>query len=142
MVYLGFHFRGGGGFKIFWEKLWYAARGKATCLLGGFWACSTENFLKSGAICCVLGNILLKFCKTKNCKNIHFYIKIIYNVLLRTLYLGVLEHTYSPDFLPIVQLGVLEHIFCELSLKKIYINLNNIDVLLLRTSYRYGVFLG
>ena len=36
---------------------------------------------------------------------------------------------------------VLEHIFRELSLKKIYINLNNIDMLLLRTSYRYGVFL-
>ena len=28
---------------------------------------------------------------------------------------------------------VLEHIFRELSLKKIYINLNNIDMLLLRT---------
>ena len=36
---------------------------------------------------------------------------------------------------------VLEHIFRELSLKKIYINLNNIDMLLLRTSYSYGVFL-
>ena len=36
----------------------------------------------------VLENILLKFGK-KNCKNIHFYIKIIYNVLLRTLYLKI-----------------------------------------------------
>ena len=32
-----------------------------------------------------------------------------------------------------MQLGVLERIFRELSLKKIYINLNNIDMLLLRT---------
>ena len=36
---------------------------------------------------------------------------------------------------------VLEHIFRELSLKKIYISLNNIDMLLLRTSCRYRVFL-
>ena len=36
---------------------------------------------------------------------------------------------------------VLEHIFRELSLNKIYINLNNIDMLLLRASYSYGVFL-
>ena len=36
---------------------------------------------------------------------------------------------------------VLGHIFSELSLKKIDINLNNIDMLLLRTSYSYGVFL-
>ena len=52
---------------------------------------------------------------------------MIDNVLLRTLYLGYWS--------------VLEHIFRELSLKKMYINLNNIDMLLLRTSYRYGVFL-
>ena len=36
---------------------------------------------------------------------------------------------------------VLEHIFRGFSLKKIYINVNNIDMLLLRTSYRYRVFL-
>ena len=48
---------------------------------------------------------------------------------------------YFPDFLSIVQLGVLEHIFRKLSLKKISINLNNIDMSLLRTSYKYGVFL-
>ena len=39
------------------------------------------------------GEHFAKFCKKKNCKDIHFFIKIINNVLLRTLYLGVLEHT-------------------------------------------------
>ena len=47
-----------------------------------------EKIFNNGAIWCVLENILLKFCK-----NIHFYIKIIDDVLLCTLYLGVLEHT-------------------------------------------------
>ena len=42
---------------------------------------------------------------------------------------------YFPDFLSIVQLDVLEHIFRKLSLQKISINLNNIDMSLLRTSY-------
>ena len=52
---------------------------------------------------------------------------------------------YSPDFLSIVQLGVFWSTFSVKFLfrKYIYINLNNIDMLLLRTSYtcRYGVFL-
>ena len=69
--------------------------------------------------------------------------KIIDNVLLRTLYLGVLIGAYSPCrfLVNCATWCVLEHIFRELSLKKIYINLNNIDMLLLRTSYSYGVFL-
>ena len=50
------------------------------------------------------------------------------NALLRTLYLGVLEHT--PQICcQLCNWCVLEHIFRELSLKKIYINLNNIDML-------------
>ena len=98
------------------------------------------KFFKHGAIRCVSENILLKFCK-KNCKNVHFYIKIIYNVLMRTLYLGVLEHILPRFLVNCATWCVLEHIFRELSLKKIYINFNNIDMLLLRTSYRYGVFL-
>ena len=66
-----------------------------------------------------------------------FFIKIIDNVLLRTLYWSIL-----PRFLVNgATWCVLEHILRELSLKKIYISLNNIDMLLLRTSYRYGVFL-
>ena len=71
--YLGFHF-GGGGFKVFLEK-WgylqgakrYAARGKATRLLGGFGGMLPRKFfLKKGAIWCVLESILLKFCKKSN----------------------------------------------------------------------------
>ena len=59
------------------------------------------------------------------------------NVLLRTLYLGVLEHTpqISCQLCNLVSFG---HIFRELSLKKIYINLNNINMFLLRTSYSTG----
>ena len=69
------------------------ARGEATCLLGGSGACSPEKIFKNGAIWCVLENILLKFKKKITVKIFIFYIKIIDNVLLRTLYLGVLEHT-------------------------------------------------
>ena len=53
---------------------------------------------------------------------------------MRTLYLGVLEHTpqISRELCNLVCFG--PH-FRDISLKKIYINI------LLRTSYRYGVFL-
>ena len=123
MAYLGFPF--GGGVKIFLEKWGYLH------------ACSPENFLRNGAIWCVLENILLKFCEKKCKVNIYFYIKTMDNALLRTLYLGVLEHT--PRFLVNCAIWcVLKHIFREHSLKKIYIKLNNIDMLQL---YRYGVFL-
>ena len=71
----------------------HAERGEATRLLGGSGACSPEKIFKNGAIWCVLENILLKFCKEIIVKIFIFYIKIIDNVLLRTLYLGVLEHT-------------------------------------------------
>ena len=112
----------------------------ATHLPGGSGTCSTKKIFNNGAIWCVLENVLQKFGKKINCKYIHFYIKRIYSVLLRTLYLGVLEHT--PKFLlNCATWCVLEQIFRELSLKKIYINLNNIDILLPRTSYRYEVFL-
>ena len=44
------------------------------------------------------------------------------NVLLRTLYLGVLEH--APQIsCQLCNLCVLEHIFRELSLKKIFLNI-------------------
>ena len=72
VAYLGFHFRGGGGFKIFLEKWGYlhgalrhAARGEATRLLGELRHAPPRQFLKNGAIWCVLENILLKFCKIK-----------------------------------------------------------------------------
>ena len=76
VAYLGFHFGGGGVQNIF-------------CKSGGI--CMAR--MVHGAIWCVLENILLKFCKIKIVKIFIFYIKIIDNVLLRTLYLGVLEHT-------------------------------------------------
>ena len=44
VAYLGFHFGGGGGFKIFLEK-WGYLHGEATRLLGGFWGMlPRENF--------------------------------------------------------------------------------------------------
>ena len=60
---------------------------------GGSGVCSPEKIFKNGAIWCVLENILLKICKKKIVKIFIFYIKIIDNVLLRTLYIGVLKHT-------------------------------------------------
>ena len=77
---------------------------------------------------------MLKFCKKNNLKNSHFLKKIIDNVLLRTI-LGVLQHIL-PRFLVTRAIWcVLEYSFRELSLKKIYNYLNNIDMVLLRTSY-------
>ena len=89
VAYLGFHFGGGGRFKIFLQKWVYLHGAK----LGGLGACSPEKKFKNGAIWCVLENSLLKFCKKRIVKIFIFYIKIIDNVLLRTKYLGVLEHT-------------------------------------------------
>ena len=78
-----------GGSKYFWKSGDICmARAEAMRLSGGFGGMLPRNFFLNGAIWCGLENILLKFCK-----NFHFYIKIIDNVLLRTLYLGVLEHT-------------------------------------------------
>ena len=50
-----------------------------------------------------------------------FYIKIMDNVLLRTLYLGVLEQTPQISCQNCAISCVLEDIFRELFLKKIYI---------------------
>ena len=79
MAYLGFHFGGGGGFKIFLEKWGYlhvakrhAERGEATRLLGGFRGMlPRENFKKW----CVLESILLKFCQKNNLKSSYFLYK-------------------------------------------------------------------
>ena len=49
--------------------------------------------LKNSAIWCVSENITLKFCQKTIVKIVIFNIKIIDNVLLRTIPLGVLEHT-------------------------------------------------
>ena len=57
------------------------------------------------------------------------------------LHLWVLEHT-PHFFVNCAIYYVLVYIFRELSLKKIYNTLlNNIDMILLRTSYRHGGFL-
>ena len=95
----------GVSFKLFLEK-WGYLHGEAIRLLGRFGGMLPRENFKNGAILCVLENILLKFGIKKVVKIFIFYIKIIDNVLLRTLYLGVLEHTYSPDFLLIVQFGL------------------------------------
>ena len=86
VAYLGFHFGGGG--KYFFGKVWVFAwrshafaRGVRACSPGNLW-CNLVRF----------GEYFSKILE-KNWKNIHFYIKIIDNVLLCTLYLGVLEHT-------------------------------------------------
>ena len=72
VAYIGFQFGGGGGLnKINWKSgsiSRHAARGDlsyAFTSLGGLGACSPEKVFKNGAICCVLENILLKFCKNK-----------------------------------------------------------------------------
>ena len=79
VAYLGFHFGGGGGFKIFLEKCGclhgkkrHEARGEATRMLGGFGGMHPEKIFKNGAIWCVLESILLKFCQKNNFKNSHF----------------------------------------------------------------------
>ena len=95
------------GFKIFLEKWWYlhgasrhAAGGKATRLLGEFGdMLPRENFLKW----CNLVRFRKYFAKILS-KNSHFYIKIINNVLLRTIFRGIVA--YSPDFLSLVRFGV------------------------------------
>ena len=82
---------------------------------GGGGGGGSKYFLKSGGICIARSHAFTRgvqgyapprqffkmvrfgeyFAKIlqKSCKNIHFYNKIIDNVLLRTLYLAVLEHT-------------------------------------------------
>ena len=87
----------------------HAARDKATRLLGGFGACSLENFLKNGAIWCVLEYILLQFCQKKIVKMFIFYTKVIDIVLLCTIYRGI--GAYSPEYLFIVQFGAPWNIF-------------------------------
>ena len=80
-VYLGFHFgRGGGGSKYFW-KSGVICMALCHAFARGFGGMISRIFFKW----CVLENILLKYCKKKNGKNINFlYIKIIDNVLLCT----------------------------------------------------------
>ena len=56
------------------------------------------------------------------------------------LFLGVLQHTPQISCHCAI-LCVLEYSFRELSLRKYYNYLNNIDMVLLRTSYMYGGFL-
>ena len=98
MAYLGFHF-GGGGSKYFgkveifaWRETPCSAWRSHTFVRGVQGHAPTRKFLKMVQLGAFWRIFLLKFIK-KKCKNIHFYIKIIDNVLLRTLYLGVLEHT-------------------------------------------------
>ena len=59
---------------------------------------------------------------------------------MRTLYLEVLEHTPQISC-QLYNLAFWSTFSVNFLFKKIYINLNNIDMLLLRTSYRCGVFL-
>ena len=54
-------------------------------------------------------NILLKFCPKKFVKISLFHLKIIDNVLLRTIFSGI--GASSPDFLPIVQYSVFWRTF-------------------------------
>ena len=57
--------------------------------------------------------------------------------------LGVLQHILdSPDFLSLVRFGVFwSTVSVNFLLRKYYNYLNNIDMVLLRTSYMYGGFL-
>ena len=68
------------------------------------------------------------------------YVKIIDNVLLRTIFRGI--GAYSPDCLSLVRLGVFwSTVSVNFLLRKYNNYLNDIDMVLLRTSYRYGGFL-
>ena len=71
-------FRGGGAQNIF-EKVGAFAWREAPCsawqshaFVRGVRGMLPQFFFKDGAIWCVLENILLKFSKKNNCKNIHF----------------------------------------------------------------------
>ena len=100
-------FRGGGGVKIFSGKVgvfaWreaHAARSKASRLLGGLGGMlPQENFKKL----CNLVRFREYFAKIL-LKIVLFYMKIIDNVLLRTIFRGI--GAYSPDFLSLVRFGV------------------------------------
>ena len=82
---------------------------------------------------------IAKFCPKNHLKNSLFYIKIIDNVLLRTIFRSIAA--YSPDFLSPVRFGVFwSTVFVNFLLRKYYNYLNNIDMVLLRTSYMYGGF--
>ena len=71
------------------------------------WDAPPRKFLKNGAIWCVLEDIYFaKILSKINLKNSHFYIKIIDNVLLRTIFRDIGACTYSPDFLSLVRFGV------------------------------------
>ena len=65
----------------------------------------------------------------------------MYNdVLLRTIFRGI--GACSPDFLSLVRFGVFWSTVSVIFLLREYYNyLNNIDMVLLRTSYMYGGFL-
>ena len=66
--------------------------------------------------------------------------KIIDNVLLHTIFRGIAA--YSPDFLSLVRFYVFwSTVSVNILLRKYYNYLNNIDMVLLRTSYMYGDFL-
>ena len=69
-----------------------------------------------------------------------FYIKIIASVLLRTIFRGI--GAYSPDCLSLVRFGVFwSTVSVNFLLRTYYNYLNNMDMVLLRTSYMYGGFL-
>ena len=104
VAYPGFHFGGGGG-SIFFVKV------------GGF-ACREAPYAAGGEATHLLGGF----------KIFIFYIKIIDNVFLCTLYLGV-YWSILPRFLVNCAIWcVLEHIFRDLSLTKIYINIWIIEI--------------
>ena len=125
-VYLGFHFGGGGGGGG--GSKYFRKVGIFVWVKGGSGAFSPENsFFK-----CAFWR---KFCPKENATIFIFHIKIIDNVLLRTIFKGI--GAYSPDFLSIVQFSVFWRTFSVNFLLRI----NNIDMVLLRTSYRYGSFL-
>ena len=70
VAYLGLHF--GGGSKFIWKIGAFAWR-EAPC--SAFARGVREKIFKNGAIWCVLGSILLKFCQKNNLKNSHFLYK-------------------------------------------------------------------
>ena len=122
-----------GGFKIILEKWGYlqgasrhAARGKVTRLLGprGVRGMLPRGNFKKWCNLVSFREYFAKFCQKNNFKNSHFYMNIIDNVLLRTIFRGI--GAYSPDFLSIVRFGVFwSKVSVNFLLRKYYNYLNS-----------------
>ena len=78
---------------------------KPCALLGGFGACSPEKIFLNGAISCVLGCILIRFCLYFFFKNYHYLYKKI-NILDKLLLWGITQQEIFENMLRLMGFGV------------------------------------